>query len=183
MNEILVEITFDTLPNLEGELKRATQIAFQQVTGELTARFDAAVSGNHWPWPDSTPRWGSSGGKTLEESAENWNTWQYGTGFGKKPKAVAGSPRSIVDSGDLKQSRDFQLNISTFTAEWNWGVDYAAAVHNGAYIHPFGNKQKLVQMPARPWTTAVLTGKTVAQGIPVYNPATEMTRLIPLLLK
>ncbi len=122
-NEIQVEITFDALPDLQGELLKATQKAFAQVGGELTARFDDAISGAYWPWPDKTPRWGSGGGKTLDEAADNWNTWLYGSGTGKKPKAVAGSPRSIVDSGDLKQSRDFEINVANFTAQWNWGVD------------------------------------------------------------
>ena len=149
-------------------LKAATQ-GFKKACGEVTGRFDAAVSGQHWPWPDRTPRWGSSGGTTLAEASENWNTWQYGSGTGTRPKSVVGSPRSIVDSGDLKQSREFLPDFSNLKCEWSWNVDYAAAVHEGANIHPFGNKKKLVTVPGRPWTTAVLQGGTNATGIEVYD--------------
>lgn len=179
---IKVDITLE-VGDLNALVLGATEQAFMEVTAELTARFDAAVSGQHWPWPDSTPRWGSSGGKTLKEVSENWNTYLTGSGTGVAPKSVAGSPRSIVDSGDLKQSREFTLNKKALTAQWTWNVDYAAAVHNGAYIHPFGNKSKLVQLPGRPWTTAVLEGGTVATGIPVYNPAQKIGERIGQLVK
>lgn len=161
---IRTKITFQPPRGLRQKIDIAGQRAFKKAAAELTGRFDAAVSGSHWPWPDSTPRFGGS--RSLSEAAENWNTWATGSGAGEKPKAVAGSPRSIVDSGDLKQSRDFNLN--GFVAEWNWNVDYAAAVHEGAYIHPFQYKGKLVRIPARPWTTAVLEGNTSASGIEVY---------------
>ena len=91
---------------------------------------------------------------------------------------MVGSPRSIVDSGDLKQSRDFQLNRAGLVANWSWNVDYAAAVHEGAYINPFGNTSKTVQLPARPWTEAVLQGNTVAQGIEVYPVSENLKKAI-----
>ena len=165
MSQIKTTVSFEIDGDPGSVLRAATEQAFAQVTGELTARFDAAISGAHWPWPDSTPRFGGS--RDLGQAAENWNTWLYGNGNGSKPKAVAGSPRSIVDSGDLKQSRDFDLNRAALTAKWSWNVDYAAAVHEGAYINPFNNPSKIVQLPARPWTQAVLQGGTVASGIPV----------------
>lgn len=182
MSNIKVEVKLDA-PDLKGLVLGATEKAFVEVAGELTARFDAAISGNHWPWPDSTPRFGASGGTTLADASRNWNTYLNGNGTGVAPKSVAGSPRSIVDSGDLKQSRNFSLNASALTAQWTWDVDYAAAVHNGAYIHPFGNKSKLVQLPGRPWTTAVLEGNTVATGIQVYNPAVEIGKRVSQILK
>lgn len=182
MSNVKVEITLEVI-DLNALVLQATEQAFVEITGELTARFDAAVAGQHWPWPDATPRWGSSGGKTLKEVSENWNTYLTGSGLGTAPKAVAGSPRSIVDSGDLAQSREFTLNRKALTAQWTWNVDYAAAVHNGAYIHPFGSKSKLIQLPARPWTTAVLEGGTVATGIPVYNPAQKIGERIGQLVK
>ena len=42
-------------------------------------------------------------------------------------------------------------------------------MHEGAYINPFGDKSRTVQLPARPWTQAVLEGNTSATGIPVYQ--------------
>ena len=166
MSKIRTTINFELDGDPNAALRAAAEKAFATVAAELTGRFDSAISGEHWPWPDRTPRFGGS--SSLEEARENWNTYTTGSGFGRRPKAVTGSPRSIVDSGDLKQSRDFQLNKAALEANWAWNVDYAAAVHEGAYINPFGNKNKVVQLPGRPWTEAVLVGGTVAQGIEVY---------------
>ena len=176
MTKIRTTVGFEVTDDITGELRAATEQAFAQVAGELTGRLDAAVSGNHWPWPDSTPRFG--GAKDLESAADNWNTYLTGNGTGKRPKSVAGSPRSIVDSGNLKQSRDFDLDRVKLQAEWNWNADYAAAVHEGAYINPFNNPNKIVQLPARPWTQAVIEGGTVATGIPVYPVAENLKKYI-----
>jgi len=159
---------------LESGLRRAAEEALAVVAGELTARFNDAISGAYWPWPDTTPRWGSGGGVTLADAANNWQTWTDGNGTGARPKSTVGSPRSIVDSGDLKQSLNFELNRSGLEARWAWNVDYAAAVHEGAYIHPFQNPGKVVLLPARPWTLAVIEGGTTAVGLPVYPVAERM---------
>lgn len=176
MTKITTTISFELDGDPNAALRAVTEQAFAAVAGDLTGRFDAAVSGNHWPWPDSTPRFGGS--RDLESAADNWNTYTTGSGTGKKPRSVANSPRSIVDSGDLKQSRDFSLNRAALTANWSWNVDYAAAVHEGAYINPFGNRNKIVQLPARPWTEAVLVGNTSATGIQVYNVAENLKAYI-----
>lgn len=176
MSNIRTTVSFEVTEDITGVLRKATEDAFAQVAGELTGRFDAAVSGEHWPWPDSTPRFGGS--RDLATAADNWNTYLTGAPGGSKPKSVAGSPRSIVDSGNLKQSRNFELDRVTLTAEWTWNADYAAAVHEGAYINPFGNKNKIVQLPARPWTQAVIEGGTSATGIPVYPVAQNLKKFI-----
>lgn len=176
MTNIKTTISFEVTDDISGALRSATEQAFAQVAGEITGRFDDAISGEYWPWPDSTPRFG--GAKDLETAADNWNTYLTGNGTGARPKAIAGSPRSIVDSGNLKQSRDFNLDLVGLKAEWNWNADYAAAVHEGAYINPFGNRNKVVQIPARPWTQAVLQGGTSASGIPVYPVAANLKKFI-----
>lgn len=180
MSKIETTISFELTGDVNSALRAATEQAFAQVAGELTGRFDAAISGAHWPWPDATPRFGGS--RSVDEAADNWNSWLTGSGTGKKPRSVVGSPRSIVDSGDLKQSRDFNLDRAALTATWSWNVDYAAAVHEGAYISPFGNLNKTVQLPARPWTTAVLQGGTSATGIEVYPTAERLKAYITKLL-
>jgi len=180
MSKITTKITFELDGDPNSVLRAATEQAFAQVAGEITARFDAAVSGEHWPWPDFTPRFGGS--RDLAEAADNWNTYTTGNGTGARPRSVAGSPRSIVDSGDLKQSRDFNLDRAALTATWSWNVDYAAAVHEGAYINPFNNPNKVVQLPARPWTTAVLEGNTTATGIEVYPTSQNLKAYISRLL-
>lgn len=168
---IKTTIAFELDGDPTGALRMAAEDAFAQVASELTGRFDAAVSGNHWPWPRRSKRFG--GGSDLADVSRQWRQNSFNTG----------SPRSIVDSGDLKQSRDFQLNRASLTAQWSWGVDYAAAVHEGAYIHPFGDKSRSVQLPARPWTTAVLQGGTSAVGIEVYPTQQKLKAYIERLLK
>jgi hypothetical protein len=77
------------------------------------------------------------------------------------------SPRNIVDLGTLRASNGFEVsgNLCTF----RWAVGYATAVHYGANIHPFGDKSKpLVNLPARPWTSAVL-GAIRIPGIEPYD--------------
>ena len=80
---------------------------------------------------------------------------------------LTSSPRSIYDMGSLAQSRNFEL--TGLHATWSWNVKYAAAVHEGASIYPWGNKGSgKVQLPGRPWTTAVLIGGTPGM-VPVYD--------------
>ena len=167
MTNIKASVSFEITEDISGVLRKATEDAFAQVAGELTGRFDDAVSGAYWPWPRITPRFGGS--RSLSDAARQWND-ALGSGVG--------SPRSIVDSGALKQSRNFELDRVNLTAEWSWNVDYAAAVHEGAYINPFGNKNKVVQLPARPGTQAVIEGGTVATGIPVYPVAANLKKYI-----
>ena len=38
------------------------------------------------------------------------------------------------------------------------GFDYAAIVYYGGYIHPYGNPDVKIFMPARPWIKHVLIG-------------------------
>jgi hypothetical protein len=166
MMRINTTVSFEISNDITKELLRATQQAFAQVAGELTGRLDDSVSGNYWPWPRDSKRFG--GGRDLADVSKQWREGSFNTG----------SPRSIVDSGQLKQSRDFSLNTSNLTAEWNWNADYAAAVHEGAYINPFGDKSRTVQIPARPWTQAVIEGGTVATGIPVYPVGENLKKYI-----
>ena len=165
--KITTTVSFEVTKGIDTALRKATEQAFAQMAGELTGRFDDAISGAYWPWPRTTPRFG--GGRNLADAAAQWKAAQ-GSGVG--------SPRSIVDSGQLKQSRDFNLDLVGLKAEWSWNVDYAAAVHEGALINPFGNPRKTVQLPARPWTQAVLQGNTEASGIPVYPVAANLKKYI-----
>ena len=93
--------------------------------------------------------------------------WPFPASNGK------GSPRSIVDTGALAGSMDY--NITNTTAKWKWTVSYAAAVHEGARLW------NGAVLPPRPWTTAVLEGGTSA-SVPVYPFTDEMkARIVKLL--
>jgi len=174
----LVQTTIEF--QLEGDpvesLLNAARTGFAQVATELVARFDDSLSGDYWSWPGETPRFGSSSGVSLAEAANNYRTWATGKGNGKAPQSVAGSPRNIVDSGDLKQSRQFDFNRQSMIAKYSWNTSYAAAVYFGATIHPFQNKNKTVTTPGRPWVAAVLEGG--ASSVPVYPVAANLKKFI-----
>ena len=138
-------------------LRKAAEAAMKTTAAELDGRFDDAISSSVWPWPRSSKR--GLSGSTVGERAKSWASKGFNTG----------TPRSIVDSGELKQSKVF--NVKGLKAEWAWTASYAAAVHEGARIHPWGDTAYYINLPGRPWTDAVLEGGTPA-SLPVY-PFTE----------
>lgn len=140
-------------PNYTAALEAASAKALKVVAAELDGRFTAAISENVWVWPRPSKRGTQAG--TLRETAKKWRNADFNTG----------SPRSIVDSGELKASGDFSL--SNVKAEWSWTTDYATFVHDGAWIYPWQNRKAAkVLLPARPWTEAVLFGHPHYSGEP-----------------
>lgn len=76
--------------------------------------------------------------------------WDYGDG-------------DIVQTGALRDSvevrADHESIIVTYSASSSGdGTDYAAIVYYGGYIHPYGNPNVQIYMPARPWVKHVLVG-------------------------
>lgn len=161
-------ISIETDQSLQKEFEKAAAAAMKAVAAELDGRFEDAISSSVWPWPRSSKR--GLGGSTVGARAKAWNQASFNTG----------TPRSIVDSGELKQSKVFNLN--GLEANWAWTANYAAAVHEGARIHPWGDpKNGTVSLPARPWTKAVLEGGTSA-NVPVYPFTDEIQKRITDLL-
>lgn len=80
----------------------------------------------------------------------------------------------IVDSGELLNSQKVSVSGETINIEYD--VDYAALVHYGGYITPYGNENaKKVFIPARPWVQAVLDGEITGNGIvDIYQKALEI---------
>lgn len=153
-----------TIPKgAQKALQEASQQAFEETAAILDGRFTAAMSSAVWDWPRPSKR--GVGGSTLSEVASNWKRAKYNTG----------SPRDIIDSGDLVGSKNY--NISGLSAEWVWTSEYAAFVHEGARIQPWNNKNaRQVTLPARPWTTAVLSGGN--SNIEVFDVASEVARRV-----
>ena len=167
-NNFRFRIDVDLPADATAKLKRAAETAFHQTAAELDGRFTDAISSSVWPWPRPSKR--GVAGIGLKEKARNYAQAPYNT-F---------QPRSIVDDGGLKQSKVFTL--SGVTAKWSWTVDYAAAVHDGARIHPWGDPNNgTVTLPARPWTTAVLRGGTPGR-IDVFPFSDELAKRIQRLL-
>jgi hypothetical protein len=74
---------------------------------------------------------------------------------------VAGTTRNIVDTANLFQSNSGP-EIDGLRVRYVWRTPYAAAVHEGYQL------QNGRQMPARPWTSAVL-GTEPVDGIEPYD--------------
>ena len=70
----------------------------------------------------------------------------------------------IVDTGALRDS--LTISVAGGTIEISYDQEYAAIVYFGGYIHPYGNPNVQIYMPARPWIEAVFTG---ANGIPRFD--------------
>lgn len=136
--------------DIAGKSQRASESAARIVFPELFSAFQDAIGSPVWQWPRETIR-----GSTYRRD---------GT---RTPGKVVGSPRNIVDLGTLRASGYITVNGSLGT--FRWAVGYATAVHYGANIHPWGDKSRpTVNLPARPWTDAVL-GRILVAGIEPYN--------------
>ena len=128
-----IRVTTTTTGPDPGELNNRLEAMWRNTTGELFNRFQAALDAQAWSWPRTTKR-------------------RVGT---------AGSPRNIIDRGQLKQS-GLVSYPSAFAMEATWSIHYATAVHEGARL------RNGTILPARPWTDAVL-GRVAVNGIPVFN--------------
>ncbi len=144
-SRISVQVNID----VAGKSQQAAQAAARVVFPELNSAFQDAIGSPVWQWPRETVR-----GSTYRRD---------GT---RTPGKVVGSPRNIVDLGTLRASNYFSVNGTMGT--FRWGVGYATAVHYGANIHPWGDKTRTVNLPARPWTDAVL-GRILVPDIEPYN--------------
>ena len=137
-------------PATLSRAQRASEAAARIVFPELNSAFQDALGSKVWPWPRTTMR-----GGTFRRDGS------------RTPGRPVGSPRNIVDLGTLRASNSFQITGSLCT--FRWAVGYATAVHFGANIHPFGDRTKpLVNLPARPWTDAVL-GTIKIPGLEPYD--------------
>ena len=119
--------------NVKAAARAAGEAAMKAVAAELNGRFQDAIGSRVWSWPNNTKR---SNGK------------------------IVGSPRTIVDSGALRQSN--ALQITGTVAVFRWSVNYASAIHEGAVLWNGGIIQP------RPWTRAVMGDETVP-GVEPYD--------------
>lgn len=80
------------------------------------------------------------------DSAMAASTWSWPSGS-----------RDIIDTGALRSSRSIKKAGNGFTIVYN--QPYAAIVHYGGYIQPYGNpKAAKFYFPPRPWVDSVLNG-------------------------
>lgn len=90
--------------------------------------------------------------KKLDESMQSsgWG-WTEGT-------------RDIVDTGKLMNS--VKIDVSARGISVNYDEPYAAIVHYGGYIQPYGDStRRPVYIPGRPWISSLLDGEGPVQPI------------------
>lgn len=119
--------------SLRGRAEAAAQKASEAAFRELFAAMQQSFTAKAWAWPGTTQR-------------------RVGT---------VGSPRNIIDIGNLRQSGSYQMT-GPYSARFTWSANYATAVHEGYRRNRADGSASL--WPARPWTSAVL-GKVQVSGI------------------
>lgn len=83
--------------------------------------------------------------KTALDQAIQADVWQ-----------ATGGATDIMDTGKLMESGSVSITSNGLTIAYN--EPYAALVHYGGYITPYGNSSTRVYLPPRPWIEAVLSG-------------------------
>ena len=129
-------------------LVKGVQQGSARIESYLPTLLNKALEADVWSWPRTTLR-------------------QNGT--------TAGTTRDIVDTGRLRDSlkvtTKFLKTKTTFSIAYS--APYAALVHEGGYILPYGDSFKNpMYIPGRPWISAVLDGGV--SGIESIDLSTEM---------
>ena len=131
----------------KAAMKKALTLGMQRglnrVETSLSQALDRAMESSSWGWTSRT---------TLRRNGSS-----------------VGSPRDIVDTGKLKDSKKLKTRFlqSGGSVAIEYGAPYAKLVHFGGAITPYGRKGRaLVTLPARPWITATLEG---GYGIEKFN--------------
>lgn len=62
----------------------------------------------------------------------------------------------LVDTGELMSSGSVTVSENGITISYD--APYAALIHYGGYIHPYGNINARIYLPPRPWVESVLFG-------------------------
>lgn len=130
-----VRVTVTSNGNLRARAEAAARRTTEIVMGELEGAFQQSFTAKAWEWLRETVR--SNGSKV-------------------------GSPRNLIDTGNLRQSGYFRM-VGPYRGLFGWSANYATARHEGAWIYPWGNRDaERVYLPPCPWTRAVLGQENVA---------------------
>lgn len=138
---------------LRQAINEAAHATWQETWGVVLDTMGSPV----WQWPRETVR-----GRSYDRQGR------------RTAGRIVGSPRNIVDTGLLRQSG--YLTTTGTLASFRFTLNYATAVHNGAWIYPWGDKTRdRVFLPGRPFLGAIL-GTTPYPGVEPY-PIAERFRL------
>lgn len=87
-------------------------------------------------------------GLQIEQlSSEKWQWYRQTL---RKNGSLVGSPRDIIDSGDLRDSLEI-TNINEYAVKYKYSTNYAGLVHQGFSGQSNG---KTINYPERPWIAA-----------------------------
>lgn len=110
---------------------------------QTTFALFSSLRSTSWLWPNTT----------IRENGE-----------------IVTSPRNIVDTSALMFSQKVGLREFKTKSQIkiSYSVPYAAIVHYGGVIRPYGNRfANAVIYPARPWVQAILEGTNGQKRLPV----------------
>jgi hypothetical protein len=113
--------------------------SFDEMTGEFAQEINFQAEDTKWPWPWETVRQNGS---------------------------VVGSPRDIVDTGELKNSQ-FIEDVSDVYKVVGYTAEHAALVHEGYQIER--NDGTMTDVPARPF---------IDTAIEDYNPIEAYSEIL-----
>jgi hypothetical protein len=105
------------------QLRGINQRTFQRAMDWADNDFDQQMASEEWRWNQNQTR--------------------------RKNGQLVGSPRDIIDTGDLLQSKE-RVQVNRSTVDFIWKDDVAELVHDG------GTTKNGGAYPARPWTEPVL---------------------------
>ena len=105
------------------QLRGINQRTFQRAMDWADNDFDQQMASSKWDWNENQTR--------------------------RKNGQLVGSPRDIIDTGDLLQSKE-RVQVNRSTVDFIWKDDVAELVHDGGTTRNGG------AYPARPWTEPVL---------------------------
>lgn len=105
------------------QLRGINQRTFQRAMDWADNDFDQQMASSKWDWNENQTR--------------------------RKNGQLVGSPRDIIDTGDLLQSKE-RVQVNRSTVDFIWKDDVAELVHDG------GTTKNGGAYPARPWTEPVL---------------------------
>ena len=97
-------------------------------------------------------------------------TWMWPNTTIRNNGEIVDSPRNIVDTSALMFSQKVVLKEFKRKSQMkiSYHVPYAAIVHYGGVIRPYGNRfANAAIYPARPWVQAILEGTHGQRKLPV----------------
>jgi len=111
----------------------------------------------------------------LDEAMET-PTWSWQGTTIRKNGSIAKTPRDIVDSGKLKASKKLTTSFGSTQVKWTvrYTEPYAALVHYGGYIAPYGRSEGTAYVPGRPWIQLVFREDANEGDSDAYNFLSEM---------